>query len=492
MFKVLKQDHKSHARTGVMETAHGKIMTPVFMPCATHGAIKGLSPDDLETLGAQIILGNTYHSYLRPGDELIKKQGGLHSFMRWDKPILTDSGGYQAFSLGKKRQFSKGKSERKGRSSGSEADGGATLAEANFVKIAPDGIHFKSHLDGSSHLFTPEKVIDIQLNLGSDIMMVLDECAPYPCNEKDAKKALERTHRWGREALEYFKSQITNNKKQTKSNAQNIKKNSLGHLNLGIVCNLEFGACDLTERPLLFGIIQGSTFKDLREESARQIASLPFDGIAIGGVSVGEGKKHMYDAIRWTTDALRKLQKTNNKKQTNLKNQFSKNNLLEHSDLDLVCDLQFGACDLAERPIYVMGIGEPEDLLEAVENGVDMFDCVLPTRLARHGTIWNYPSILNTQYLIQGEKHGKINLLNSKYKNDSKPLTPGCDCYACKNGFSRAYIRHLLTESEPLGLRLASIHNLHFLFDLTKQIRYNIEEGTFSSFKKNWLKNWSQ
>ncbi|MBI2447967.1 queuine tRNA-ribosyltransferase [Candidatus Microgenomates bacterium] len=448
MFKVVKQDKKSHARTGVLTTAHGEIKTPVFMPCATHGAIKGLSPEDLDTLGAQIILGNTYHSYLRPGDELIKKQGGLHSFMRWDGPILTDSGGYQAFSLSEKKQISKSEFLIS-----KQIQNPNNQSSKPYAKTTDSGVEFRSHLDGSKHFFTPEKVIDIQMNLGSDIMMVLDECAPYPCDRKAAERALLRTTRWAEKALKYFRLQIDDSRSKTNSKS-----------------DLKSEILNLQSRPLLFGIIQGSTFKDLRQESARQIASLPFDGIAIGGVSVGEGKEHMYDAIRWTTNELRKLEIKKLRNYSKIKNYKIKN--------------------MAERPIYLMGVGEPEDILEGVEHGVDMFDCVLPTRLARHGTLWVYPERNSKlQILNSKEKGGKINIFNAKYKNDQKPLMPGCQCYACKNNFSRAYIRHLLIENEPLGLRLASIHNLHFLFDLTAQIRDNIARGTFSSFKKNWLKN---
>jgi queuine tRNA-ribosyltransferase len=375
-FKILKQDKKSSARTGILKTAHGEIRTPVFMPVGTLGTVKTTTPDELKDLGADIILGNTYHLYLRPGDKEIKKLGGLHELIRWDRPILTDSGGYQVFSLGK------GKDE--------------------LVKIKEDGVHFKSHLDGSKHFFTPEKVIDIQRNLGSDIVMVLDECTPYPATKKYATQAMNRTHAWAKEAVEHFK------KKKIKNQ-------------------------------MLFGIVQGSTFKDLREQSARFITSLPFDGIAIGGVAVGEGKKEMYEALDWLKPTITK----------------------------------------EKRPIYLMGVGTPEDLLESVERGVDMFDCVLPTRLARHATVWVYE-----------KKGGKANLLNAKFKNDKNPIMKGCQCYSCKNGFSRAYIHHLLKENEVLGIRLTTLHNLHFLLDLMKEIRKNIDKGTFLKFKEEFLKKW--
>lgn len=388
-FKILKQDKHSNARAGILKTAHGDIKTPVFMPVGTLGTVKTTTPDELKELGADIILGNTYHLYLRPGDKEIKKYGGLHEFIRWNRPILTDSGGYQVFSLGKSIRPM------------------GPIGPRSLVKITEDGIHFRSHLDGSKHFFTPEKVIDIQRNLGSDIMMVLDECTPYPATKKYATEAMNRTHNWALESLKAFQS------------TRPIRP----------------------IRPLLFGIIQGSTFKDLREQSARFITSLPFDGIAMGGVSVGEGKKEMYKVLDWVMPLIRPIRPI--------------------------------------RPIYLMGVGTPEDLLEAVERGFDMFDCVLPTRLARHGTVWSYE-----------KTGGKLNLLNSSNKSYAGPIMKGCQCYACKNGFSRAYIHHLLKENEVLGIRLTTLHNLHFLLDLISKIRENIDRGTFLRFKEAFLKNW--
>ncbi|MDD5731636.1 MAG: tRNA guanosine(34) transglycosylase Tgt [Patescibacteria group bacterium] len=395
-FKILKRDKQSSARTGILKTIHGDIRTPVFMPVGTLGTVKTTTPNELKELGADIILGNTYHLYLRPGDKEIKKLGGLHNFINWDRPILTDSGGYQVFSLAKNIRpiiCSTGH-----------------IRPKNLVKITPDGVHFQSHLDGSRHFFTPEKVVDIQRNLGSDIMMVLDECTSYPCSKKYAIEAMNRTHNWAEKAIEHF------------------------HKTVG-------ARRAVPKKSLLFGIVQGSTFKDLRQKSAKFISSLPFDGIAIGGVSVGEGKKEMYKVLDWTIPHIRPTGPI--------------------------------------RPIYLMGVGTPEDLLEAVERGVDMFDCVLPTRLARHGTVWYYE-----------KTGGKLNLLNSSNKSYSGPIMKDCQCYACKNGFSRAYIHHLLKENEVLGIRLTTLHNLHFLLDLMRQIRDNIDKGTFLKFKKEFLKNW--
>jgi len=411
MFKVLKHDKKSNARTGILETPHGNIHTPAFMPCGTLGTVKTTTPDELKELGADIILGNTYHLYLRPGDKEIKKMGGLHKFIKWDKPILTDSGGYQVFSLGKSiRPIS-------------------PISPKSLVKIKENGVEFRSHLDGSKHFFTPEKVIDIQKNLGSDIMMVLDECTPYPATKKYATEAMNRTHDWAEKAIKHFRKNVETRR-------------------------------GVSKKSLLFGIIQGSTFKDLRKKSARFISSLPFDGIAIGGVSVGEGKKEMYKVLDWVIPKISNIQYP-------ISNQLKKKKILDNR------------YSILDRPIYLMGVGTPEDLLEAVERGVDMFDCVLPTRLARHGSVWFYE-----------KTGGKLNLLNSSNKSYSGPIMKNCQCYACKNGFSRAYIHHLLKENEVLGIRLTTLHNLHFILDLMRQIRDNISKGTFLKFKKEFLKNW--
>jgi len=370
-FSINHKDGQS--RTGVMKLRHGVVRTPVFMPVGTQGTVKTMSPEELKTIGSEIILGNTYHLYLRPGDNLIARMGGLHKFINWNRPILTDSGGFQVFSLGL-----------------------ANKNQKNLVNIKEHGVEFRSHLDGSLHLFTPQKVLDIQNNLGSDIAMVLDECAPGKSDKKYAQEAMERTHRWAKEAKDYAKN------KRLKS--------------------------------AVFGIVQGVTYDDLRAESARYINSLNFDGNAIGGLAVGESKEKTYQAL----------------------------------------DIVLPYLD-ENKPRYLMGVGEPEDILEAVQRGIDMFDCVAPTRIARNGSVITFS--------------GKMNLFNAKYKGDKKPIEKNCDCYACKN-FSRAYIRHLLVAGEVLGIRLTTIHNLRFMMRFMDNIRLAIKKGSFSKYKKTFLKKY--
>lgn len=342
------------------------------MPVGTAGSIKTMSPDEAIDLGVEIILGNTYHLYLKPGDKLIKKMGGLHKFMNWKGPILTDSGGYQVFSLGHGNK------------------------NENLVKIYGDKVEFKSHFDGSKHTFTPKSVLDIQNNLGTDIAMVLDECAPGKSKYEYSKKAMERTHAWALEAKEHAER----------------KKYKMA----------------------VFGIVHGGVFKDLREESAKYIESLGFDGNAIGGLAVGETKKEMLSALDWVISHLS-----------------------------------------SEKPRYLMGLGTPEDILEAVERGVDMFDCVMPTRIARNGTVLTYS--------------GRLNLNNAKYAKDAKPIEPECNCYACKN-FTRGYVRHLLNAKEILGIRLTTIHNLRFMMRFMEDVRNSIQKKKFLSFKKRFLKRY--
>jgi len=396
MFKLSKQSKKSKARSGIIKTNHGKIKTPVFMPVGTVGAVKTVTPDELKKIGAEIILGNTYHLYLRPGDEFIKKIGGLHKFMNWCRPILTDSGGYQVFSLGKKVENSKQVQNLNNQSK-------------SLVGITEKGVEFKSHLDGSRHFFTPERVIDIQLNLNSDIIMVLDVCTEYPATKKRAHKTMMLTHKWAKRSIKYWRKLKTQSSKLKK----NLKNSKLANI----------------DKKLLFGIVQGSTYKDLRVESVKYITNLGFDGIAVGGVSVGEGKENMQNVIKWVSDYLPK-----------------------------------------EKPHYLMGVGEPEDLIYAVKYGFDMFDCVLPTRLARHGSVWIKASNC---------KYQKIDLNKSKFKTDQKPLDKNCLCYTCRKGFSRAYLTHLIKEKEILGLRLLSIHNLYFIINLMKDFRRKIKANKF-------------
>lgn len=368
-FNLIKRDIYTKARAGFFTTGHGVVETPIFMPVGTQGTVKAVNQSFLEKdINAQIILGNTYHLYLRPGTEILEDAGGLHKFMNWSRPILTDSGGYQVFSLSELR------------------------------KLKTDGVEFSSHLDGSKHFFTPEKVIAIQRSIGSDIMMVLDECTPYPCDYEYAKKSTDLTSNWA----------VLN------KNAFENSSPFYGH------------------EQFQFGIIQGSVYKDLREKSASDLNKLNFDGYAIGGLAVGEPTETMYELVDFTTDFM-----------------------------------------LEDRPRYLMGVGRPENILNAIERGVDMFDCVMPTRNARNS------------YLFTSD--GIISIRNAKYKNDFRPLDENCNCYTCKN-YSRAYLRHLFVAKEILGLELASIHNLHFYQWLVTEARKQILQGNFKSWKETIIK----
>ncbi|MFA7257720.1 MAG: tRNA guanosine(34) transglycosylase Tgt [Kiritimatiellales bacterium] len=376
-YKIKTSSKKSKARIGEFTTPHGVIETPVFMPVGTVGAVKTLKPGDLEELGAQIILANTYHLCLRPGENLINKAGGLHKFTRWNKPMLTDSGGFQVFSLGE------GKRDKRG-------DGNLKKAE-----ISEEGVTFYSHLDGSKNFISPEISIEIQEKLGADIIMAFDECPPGQAKKNDVLRATERTKRWLLRCI-----------KAKKNNSQ-----------------------------ALFPICQGGIYRNLREDSAKFINDLNLPGNAIGGVSVGEKKKDIYLVTDWCTNILSE-----------------------------------------KKPRYLMGIGYPEDIAEVIPLGVDMFDCVLPTRLARHGTVWlkskNSKKLKNLQY---GYK--SIDLKESKYKTDLTCLSDQCSCYTCKNKFSKSYLRHLIFEREPLGIHLLTIHNLKFTFDLVSNIKNQIKTG---------------
>lgn len=369
-FKIIKKSKAGFARRGFIKTSHGTFKTPVFIPCATVGAVKGISREELENIGFEIILSNTYHLFLRPGEKEVQKLGGLNRFMNWDRPILTDSGGYQVFSLGKNFR-----------------DYAEEIREATLVNVKNDGVWFKSHIDGSKHFFSPEKVLEIQKDLGSDIAMVLDECTEYPATKERARFSMEMTHCWAKRAIDYWQ---------------------------------RFGG----KNQALFGIVQGSTYKDLRKESVKFISSLAFDGVAVGGVSVGEGKSNMYKVMEWVSAYL------------------------PH-----------------DKPHYLMGVGEPEDIIEAVKWGFDMFDCVLPTRLGRHGTVWTTSN---------WKTFPKIDLRKSKYRSDNKVIMKNCGCEACLRGYSRAYIGHLIKSKEMLGMRLASLHNLWIINELLKKIRKSI------------------
>ncbi len=360
----LKKDENSMARRGRLETPHGAVETPVFMPVGTQATVKAMTPAELEEMGARILLSNTYHLYLRPGADLVAAHGGLHGFMQWQGPILTDSGGFQVFSLGELR------------------------------KIREEGVEFRSHIDGSKHLFTPESVMDIEGKLGADIAMAFDECIPYPATYEYAKAATARTGRW----------------------AARCK------------------AAHCRENQSLFGIVQGGMYKDLRALSAAELVEMDFPGYGIGGLSVGEEKPLMYEILEHTTPLLPQ-----------------------------------------EKPRYLMGVGSPDCLVEGVLRGVDMFDCVLPTRIARNGTLFT--------------SQGKLVIRNSQYKEDMRPLDEQCSCYACRY-FTRAYVRHLFMAGEILGARLATIHNLHFLVSLMAELRLAIEENRLSQTAARLLNAW--
>lgn len=364
-YEKIKECKQSGARLGRLHTPHGTIDTPIFMPVGTQATVKAMTPEELKAIEAQIILSNTYHLYLRPGHKLIEKAGGLHKFMNWDRPILTDSGGFQVFSLGDLR------------------------------KISEEGVEFRSHLDGSKHFISPEKAVEIQNALGSDIIMAFDECAPYPAERHYVKNSLQRTTRWA---------------KRCKQAHQN------------------------PDRQALFGIIQGGMYKDLREQSAQEIIELDFPGYAVGGLSVGEPKPLMYEVLGYTTPLMPQ-----------------------------------------DKPRYLMGVGTPDCLIEGVIRGVDMFDCVLPTRIARNGTAMT--SI------------GKVVIKNAKYIEDFLPLDPNCECYTCKN-YSRAYLRHLYKAEEILSARLVTYHNLYFLIDLMKKIRIAILEDRLLDFRNSFFKQY--
>lgn len=365
-YELLKKDKKTGARRGRIYTPHGIIETPVFMPVGTQATVKAMTPDELkEMVDARIILSNTYHLFLRPGDELIKEAGGLHKFMNWDRPILTDSGGFQVFSL------------------------------ADLRNITEEGVKFKSHLDGSEKFLSPEISMKIQNNLGSDIMMAFDECAPYPSDYDYTKKSMEMTTRWAKRCLEAHKNK---------------------------------------EKQGLFGIVQGGMYKDLREQSANALVELDFPGYAVGGLSVGEPAELMYEILSATTPFLPE-----------------------------------------NKPRYLMGVGTPDYLIEAVLRGIDMCDCVLPTRIARNGTAMT--------------SEGKVVVRNATYERDWTPLDHNCDCYTCKN-YTRAYIRHLVKCGEILGARLITIHNLRFLVKLMEDVRKAIEEDRLLEFREEFYKNY--
>ena len=355
------------ARAGELETPHGKALTPFFMPVATQATVKGLTPEEVRDVGAQVVLSNAYHLYLRPGVETVVKLGGLHKFMGWDGPILTDSGGFQAFSMGP------------------------------LGKVSDDGIRFRSHIDGSEHNFTPELATANQEGLAPDIAMCFDQCIAYGASEKQVRQAMERTHRWAQSCFDAHQSSAT-------------------------------GA---PSGQALFGIVQGGTFPELRDESARAISAIPFHGYAVGGLAVGENKEDMYRFTGQVADVLPE-----------------------------------------DKPRYLMGVGSPEDLVEGVARGIDMFDCALPTRVARNGNLFT--------------PEGRVDITKARYAEQQGPLDETCDCYTCRN-YSAAYLRHLFRAKELLGLRLASIHNLRFVLALMERIRASILEKRFDAFRRDFL-----
>ena len=365
-YELLHEDKNSGARYGVIHTPHGDVYTPMFMPVGTLATVKYISPEELYEIGSQVILSNTYHCWLRPGEDVVANAGTLHTFMNYKRPMLTDSGGFQVFSLSKNR------------------------------KITEEGVKFKNHLDGSPLFLSPEKSIEIQNKLGADIIMSFDECPPYPVTHEYMKKSIERTLRWAKRGQEAHKN----------------------------------------EKQALFGICQGGEFEDLRKYSTEQTVAMDFDGYSIGGTALGEPKDVMHKMIEYTIKYLPK-----------------------------------------DKPRYLMGVGTPEDLLEGVARGVDMFDCVLPTRIARHGAIMT--------------SKGKINIRDKKYEFDLSPLDPDCDCPTCRN-YTKSYLRHLYKCEEGLGKRLLSLHNLRFLLKLSEDMRKAIQEDRFLEFKKEFMDKYGQ
>jgi len=376
MFTLIHKDKNSKARLGQLKTAHGVVNTPVFMPVGTQGTVKTISRNELDDCGVEIILGNGYHLYLRPGLDIIEKAGGLHKFMGWDKPILTDSGGYQVFSL------------------------------AVLRKISENGVEFSSHIDGAKHFITPEKVIDIQRILGSDIMMTFDECVHYPAARDYVEQSLDLTTKWAKRSKDYFKR--TENREQRTENAGQ----------------------------LLFGIVQGSTYLDLRKKAVEELLEIGFDGYAIGGVSVGEPQNLIHEIAAYTASLLPE-----------------------------------------DKARYLMGLGTPPDMLEAISEGSDMFDCVVPTRNGRNGQAFTW--------------NGELQLRNAEFKEDFTPIDEKCGCFACRN-HTRSYIRHLFNAEELLGLRLVSLHNIHFYVKLIEYSRKAIGEDRFSVFKEEFSRNYKK
>lgn len=428
-FTVLHKEKKSKARVGEIHTPHGVVQTPTFTPVGTQATVKSLSPEDLKKAGAQLIFGNTYHLHLRPGEDTIKDFGGLGKFMSWDRPTITDSGGFQVFSLGQKKivVFDPGTYAVSGpvglhpRPTASSSTAGARRGtpapatritnietpdeETQLVKITQDGVKFRSHLDGSPHMFTPEESIKIQKKLGADLILAFDECAPHPSTEEYTKEAMERTHEWVKRCIAEFANKETTYFDQA-----------------------------------LYGIVQGGVYQALRTESAQFIGNLDTFGIAIGGVSVGESKKEIRQALEWTTPYLPE-----------------------------------------DKPKHLLGIGEVDDIFEAVSYGMDTFDCVIPTRFGRYGIVFISPE--------EGgniQNRFRLDLTKSVHAKDQRPVTSDCLCYVCTT-FKRGYVHHLLKANEMLGYRLASYHNVYFLLNLSRKIRESILQESFEKLKEAWI-----
>lgn len=416
-FKIEKKIKDSLGRAGVLTTPHGKIETPAFVAVGTKATVKSLTPEQIKESGSQIVLANTYHLYLEPGEKIIKKCGGLHEFMNWCGPIMTDSGGFQAFSLGV--AFGSKLSKFIGSDSVSEEEIEEAFKEENDkkAKITEDGVEFRSVIDGSKHFFTPEKSMQIQRDLGADIIFAFDECTSPHASKKYLREAMERTHRWAERCI------IENKKHQEKSSCSESPR-------VALASSTRLSSQDFFPDVFqsLFGIVQGGRHEDLRKESAKIISGIDFDGFGIGGSFV---KEDMATAVKWVNEILPE-----------------------------------------EKPRHLLGVGEPIDLILGVENGCDTFDCVAPTRMARNGTLYT--------------KNGKINILNSKFKNQMSKVEEDCQCYTCKN-YTAAYISHLFRSKEMLAATLASIHNIYFLNNLMSEIRKSILESNFFEFKKEFL-----
>lgn len=408
LFTITRQDQKTRARRGIITTAHGVIDTPMFLPVGTQASVKSLSQAELWRLGARMILGNTYHLYLRPGPDLVAQAGGLHKFQSWDGALFTDSGGFQVFSLGlgKKTRSKRQAETQKNRASMQPAtqEDPTDQKVRMLAKVDDDGVTFRSHLDGSIHRFTPESSLQIQHKLGADIILSFDECPPHPATWEYTRSATDRTHRWAVRGLEYH------------------QKNKQPH-------------------QFLYGIVQGGAYQDLRQDSAKFIDSLAFDGYCIGGVSVGESKQQMKQAVEWTAPLLD-----------------------------------------PQKPRHLLGVGDIDDIFMGVDHGMDTFDCVTPTRWARTGTLVVHP---DTAAAAGSANKYRLIVTNGKFQNDFSPPDPKCDCWVCTT-YTRAYLNHLFRAKELLGIRLASYHNVYTLVNLSYRIQQSIEDDTYQSLKEEF------